>query len=125
MRAAPKVRRFEGSPRQAGQTQRTAGQSGSESRSGTATTVKVPWHERKLPDDWSEDEIQFFKNWVRELASLHDALTTTANDRFNVLRRARNIYFKLAHKLDLQIRGTAARSDREAASYKAVEAVRG
>lgn len=80
---------------------------GSDRTNNTAVTVKVPWHQRKLPDNWSDEEIRFFKNWTRELASLYDVLTTTAANRPKVLRRARKIYFKLGRKLDLQIRGTA------------------
>jgi hypothetical protein len=82
-------------------------------------TVKVPWHERKLPDDWSEDEIRFFRNWMRELASLHDALVSAAGHRVKLLRRARGIHFKLAYKVNEQIRETATQTRGDAA--KAVQ----
>ena len=82
-------------------------------------TAKLPWHLRPLPDDWDADEQLFFRNWMRELARLHDTLMSTAGDRAKLLRRARNIYFKLAHRLNGQKRepATQARGD-------AVKAVR-
>jgi hypothetical protein len=68
--------------------------------------VKLPWHDRKLPDNWSAEEVCFFRNWMRELAALNDTLTSTAANRAKLLRKARNIYFKLAYRLTEQIRGT-------------------
>jgi hypothetical protein len=74
-------------------------------------TGKSAWNERKLPDHWDKDELQFFANWMRGLASLHGALTLTAAQRLKLLRRGRRIYFKLAHQLTEQIRKTAVRTE--------------
>src|SRR5262249_49065939 len=70
----------------------------------TNGTPKVPWHERPLPTHWTAEEVQFLRNWARELARLNDTLLSTAGDRFKLLRRARSIYFKLAHQLSIQLR---------------------
>jgi hypothetical protein len=69
--------------------------------------VKLPWHERPLPAEWTPEEVQFFRNWSRELACLHATLMSTAAYRVKLLRRARTIYFKLSHRLSEQIRETA------------------
>jgi len=73
-------------------------------------TERPEWYERSLPDHWDEDEVRFFRNWMKELASLHRALTTAAPERLKLLRRARMIYFKLAHKLTVEIREAAIRA---------------
>jgi len=78
--------------------------------------TKLPWHERKLPDDWDADEVAFFRNWMKELAALHDTLTSTAADRPKLLRKARSIYFKLAWKLDQRIREIRTQAHGDAAT---------
>jgi len=75
-----------------------------------SSATKLPWHERKLPDDWDADEVAFFRNWMKALATLHDTLTSTAVDRVRLLRKARHIYFKLAYKLNEKIRETATKT---------------
>jgi hypothetical protein len=79
-------------------------------------TAKLPWHMRKLPDHWDADEVKFFRNWMRELASLHDKLLSIAGDRIKPLRRARTIYFKLAYQLRDPIRKSARRAGEESGS---------
>jgi hypothetical protein len=69
--------------------------------------VKLPWHERKLPDHWEADEIALFRNWTKELEALHGTLLSVAGNRLKVLRKVRRIYFKLAHRLTEKIRETA------------------
>jgi hypothetical protein len=67
-------------------------------------TPRVPWNQRPLPTEWSEEEVQFFSNWRNSLKELHAVLIVTASDRLKLLRRARNLYFKLAYRLANQIR---------------------
>jgi hypothetical protein len=69
--------------------------------------VKLPWHDRKLPDDWDADDVAFFRNWMKELEASHRTLLSVAGDRLKVLRRVRRIWFKLAFRLTEQIRETA------------------
>jgi len=76
-----------------------------------------------LADHWDEEEVHFFTNWMRGLASLHSALTSAAPDRLKVLRRARKLYFKLARKLTVEIREAAIRASDAASSENVVEEV--
>jgi hypothetical protein len=69
--------------------------------------VKLPWHKRSLPADWTPEEVQSFRNWSRELASLNNTLTSAATDHAKLPRKASHIYFKLAYRLTEQIRETA------------------
>jgi hypothetical protein len=59
---------------------------------------------RPLPDHWDADEIRFFDNWTREMASLHDTLMSTAADRVELLHTAKKTYFNLACRLKEQLR---------------------
>jgi hypothetical protein len=72
-------------------------------------SFRPSWHERKLPNSWDHEEVQFFRNWIKCVASSHKTLAVTAASRLKLLRRARNTYFKLAHKLTQQIRATTNR----------------
>jgi hypothetical protein len=87
-------------------------------------TAKLPWHERKLPEAWDVDEVQFFGNWMRELARLHQALISVAADRPKLLRRARKRYMKLGYGLKEPIWEAAIRANEEASPKNAREAVR-
>lgn len=71
--------------------------------------TKTPWHERKLPIGWDEEEVRFFSNWAKGLVFFHNTLTVTAASRLKLLYRARKTYRKLAQELTKQILATTNR----------------
>jgi hypothetical protein len=77
-------------------------------------TVELPWYERQLSSDWTTEEVRFFCNWSKELKGLHDVFAGTAVGRLKLLRRARRVYFKLAHKLTVEIRRIKAKRRQKA-----------
>jgi hypothetical protein len=89
-----------------------------------ATGGKTPWHKRTLPSNWTEEEAQFFSNWMKGLANLHSALSSTATDRPKLLRRARKIYLKLGYSLNQQIQRATIRPGDSAKSGCTVKGVR-
>jgi hypothetical protein len=74
--------------------------------------AETPWHERKLPPTWNEEEVRFFSNWLKGVVYIHNTLAVAAASRLKLLYRARKTYRKLARQLTKQIRVDSNRGGR-------------
>jgi len=67
--------------------------------SSSTTITPAALFQQALPADWTPEEQLFFRNWLQQVVTLQDTLTSIGKDRPRLMWRASKIYLKLRGEL--------------------------